>query len=64
MGLCYEHLSYVDRLSIDEGRRADLSLRAIIRKLKRAASTVSRDNQRMCHYRPGYDAPYAFYCAL
>jgi len=22
MGKCYEHLSYVERLSIDEGRRA------------------------------------------
>ena len=29
MGVCYEHLSYVDRLSIDEGRRAGLSVRAI-----------------------------------
>jgi hypothetical protein len=25
MGASYEHLSYVDRLSIDEGRRAGLS---------------------------------------
>ncbi len=26
MGAYYEHLSYADRLSIDEGRRAGLSL--------------------------------------
>ena len=31
MGECYEHLSYVERLSIDEDRRAGLSLRAIAR---------------------------------
>jgi IS30 family transposase len=64
MGLCYEHLSYVDRLSIDEGRRAGLSLRAIARKLKRAPSTISRDVRRMGPYRPGYDAPRAFFGAL
>jgi IS30 family transposase len=46
MGACYDHLSYVDRLSIDEGLRAGLSLRAIARKLKRAPSTVSRDIRR------------------
>ena len=27
MGACYEHLTYVERLAIDEGRRARLSLR-------------------------------------
>ena len=64
MGVCYEHLSYVDRLSIDEGRRAGLSLRAIARKLKRAPSTVSRDVRRMGPYRPCYDAPNAFFGAL
>jgi transposase, IS30 family len=64
MGLCYEHLSYVDRLSIDECRWAGLSLRAIARKLKRAPSTASRDVQRMGPYRLGYAAPRAFFGAL
>jgi transposase, IS30 family len=47
MGACYDHLSYVDRLSIDEGCRARLSLRAIARKLNRAPSTISREIKRM-----------------
>ena len=64
MGACYDHLSYVDRLSIDEGRRAGLSLRAIARKLKRAPSTVSRDIRRVGSYQSGYDAPNAFFSAL
>lgn len=50
MGVCYEHLSYMDRLSIEEGRRAGLSLRAIARKLKRAPSSISRDIRRMGAY--------------
>ncbi len=64
MGECYDHLSYVERLSIDEGRRAGLSLRAIARKLKRAPSTVSRDLARMGKHWPRYDAPNAFFGAL
>ena len=64
MGVCYEHLSYVERLSIDEGRRAGLSVRAIARTLKRAPSTISRDIRRMGPHRPGYDAPRAFFSAL
>ena len=64
MGACYDHLSYVDRLSIDEGRRAGLSLRAIARKLKRHPSTISRDVRRMGSYQPRYDAPNAFFSAL
>jgi transposase, IS30 family len=64
MGACYDHLSYVDRLSIDEGRRARLSLRAIARKLKRAPSTVSRDIRRGGPYQSSYDAPSAFFSAL
>jgi transposase, IS30 family len=51
-------------LSIDAGRRAGLSLRAIARKLKRAPSTISRDVRRMDPYRPGYDAPSVFFAAL
>ena len=64
MGVCYDHLSYVDRLSIDEGRRAGLSLRAIARTLKRAPSSVSRDVRRMGPYQPIYDAPSVFFGAL
>ena len=64
MGACYEHLSYVERLSIDEGRRAGLSLRAIARRLKRAPSTVSRDIRRIGKYWPHYSAPPAFFNAL
>jgi IS30 family transposase len=64
MGACYEHLSYVDRLSIDEGLRAGLSLRAIARKLKRAPSTVSRDLKRIGRHGQRYDAPSAFFGAL
>jgi IS30 family transposase len=64
MGACYEHLSYVDRLSIDQGKLSGLSLRAIARKLKRAPSTISRDVKRMGAYRAGYDAPSAFFSAL
>jgi transposase, IS30 family len=64
MGVCYGHLGYVDRLSIDEGLRAGLSLRAIARKLKRAPSTVSRDIKRMGRHWQRYDAPSAFFSAL
>ena len=64
MGACYEHLSYVERLSIDEGLRARLSLRAIARKLNRAPSTVSRDLRRIGQYQTRYDAPPAFFSAL
>jgi IS30 family transposase len=64
MGTCYEHLSYVERLSIDEGLRSGLSLRAIARRLKRAPSTVSRDIRRIGKYWPHYSAPPAFFNAL
>ena len=64
MAACYEHLSYVDRLSIDEGLRARLSLRAIARKLNRAPSTISREIRRTGRYQPGYDAPRALFGAL
>ena len=64
MGECYDHLSYVERLSIDEGRRAGLSLRAIARRLARAPSTVSRDIKRTGKYWPGYDASNAFFSAF
>jgi transposase, IS30 family len=64
MGSCYEHLSYVERLSIDEGRRCGLSLRAIARRLGRAPSTVSRDLKRIEPWQRHYDAPPAFFAAL
>ena len=64
MGACYEHLSYVERLSIDEGRRAGLSLRAIARRLSRAPSTVSRDIRRMGRSWSHYSGPPAFFDAL
>jgi len=64
MGVCYEHLSYVDRLAIDEGRRAGLSLRAIARRLNRAPSTISREVRRMGPYIPGYIPAHALHEAL
>ncbi len=64
MGACYEHLSYVERLSIDEGRRCGLSIRAIARRLGRAPSTVSRDIRRIEPWQTHYDAPPAFFNAL
>ena len=64
MGVCYEHLSYVERLSIDEGRRSGLSIRAIAGRLGRAPSTVSRDIRRLAPWQTHYDAPPAFFAAL
>ena len=64
MGACYDHLSYVDRLSIDEGRRARLSLRAIARKLNRAPSTISRELKRMEPYWQDYTTAQALFRAL
>jgi transposase, IS30 family len=64
MGACYEHLSYVDRLSIDEGCRARLSLRAIARKLNRAPSTISRELKRMGPYWQNYAPAHALSTAL
>ena len=64
MGTCYKHLSYAERLSIDEGHRAGLSLRAIARKLSRAPSTVSREFKRTDRLFSCYDAPNALFSAL
>jgi transposase, IS30 family len=64
MGACYEHLSYIDRLSIDEGMRSGLSLRAIARRLGRSPSTVSRDVRRLAVWQLHYDAPPVFFDAL
>jgi IS30 family transposase len=61
----YQHLSYVERLQIDEGQRAGLSLRAIARRLGRDPSTLSRELRRNAW--PGhdrYDACGAFFAAL
>jgi IS30 family transposase len=65
MGSCYSHLSYCERLSIDEGIRCGLSLRAIARRLNRDASTVSREvRRRLRACTPRYDAPSAHFAAL
>lgn len=64
MGSCYDHLSYVERLSIDEGVRAGLSLRAIARRLDRAPSTVSREVRRMWPYWQHYVPAQALFTAL
>ncbi len=64
MGTSYEHLSYVDRIAIDEGLRARLSLRAIARKLNRAPSTISREIERMGPYLPHYIPAHALFRAL
>lgn len=64
MGECYSHLSYVERLTIDEGLRAGLSSRAIARRLGRAASTVSREVARMGPYAPHYIPAHSLFTAL
>ena len=63
--MSFQHLSYVERLQIDEGQRAGLSLRAIARRLGRDPSTLSRELRRNAW--PGhdrYDACGAFFAAL
>jgi transposase, IS30 family len=64
MGACYEHLSYVDRLSIAEGCRARLSVRAIARTLNRAPSTISRELKRMGPYWQQYNPAHSLFRAL
>jgi transposase, IS30 family len=64
MGTCYEHLSYVDRLAIGDGRRAGLSMRAIARMLKRAPSTISRELKRMGPHWRDYVPAHALFRAL
>ena len=63
MGECYSHLGYAERLAIDEGLRAGLSLRAIARRLGRAASTVSRE-VRMGPYDVHYIPAHSLFTAL
>jgi len=63
--MSYQHLSYVERLQIDEGQRAGLSLRAIARRLNRDPGTISREVER--NALPGHDrynACSAFFAAL
>jgi IS30 family transposase len=63
--MSYQHLSYVERLEIADGRRDGLSLRAIARKLGRDPGTLSREVRR--NALPGndrYDACGAFFGAL
>lgn len=64
MGECYDHLSYVERLTIDEGVRAGLSSRAIARRLGRAPSTVSREVARMGPHAPHYIPAHSLFTAL
>ena len=64
MGACYEHLGYVERLSIAEGERSGLSIRAIARMLKRSPSTVSRELNRMGPCWQGYNPAQALFRAL
>ena len=64
MGAFYEHLGYVERLSIAEGERSGLSIRAIARMLKRSPSTVSREFKRMGPCWQGYNPAQALFRAL
>ena len=64
MGVCYEHLGYVERLSIADEQRRGLSIRAIARMLKRSPSTVSRELKRMGPYWQEYNPAQALFNAL
>lgn len=64
MGACYDHLSYVERIEIADGRRAGLSIQEIGRRLGRAASTISRELKRMGPYLQGYSPAHALFMAL
>ena len=65
MGKSYSHLSYGERLSIVDGLRDGLSVRAIARTLKRAPSTVSRELKRAgCYPAPRYDGCNAYFGAV
>jgi transposase, IS30 family len=64
MGVCYDHLSYVDRLAISEGLRDRLSLRAIARKLNRAPSTIAREVRRIGPWLEGYSPAHMLFRAL
>ena len=64
MGVCYEHLGYVERLSIADEQRRGLSIRAIARMLKRSPSTVSRELKRRGPYWREYNPAQALFNAL
>ena len=65
MGSRYNHLSYRERLLIQEDRRNGLGVRAIARHLGRDPSTVSRELRRDVRPMQGmYNAPGAFFSAL
>ena len=63
--MSYTHLSYVERLTIADGQRQGLSMRAIARMLKRDPGSISRELGRnaspLSH---GYDACGAHFHAL
>jgi transposase, IS30 family len=64
MGACYDRLTYVERLTISDGRSRRLSMRAIARMLNRSPSTISRELKRLGPYWQGYSPAPALYRAL
>ena len=65
MGKSYSHLSYGERLSIMDGLRDGMSVRAIARTLMRDPATVSREVKRAgCYPAPRYDACNAYFGAV
>jgi transposase, IS30 family len=64
MGACYDRLTYLERLTISDGRYRRFSVRAIARTLNRAPSTVSRELKRMGPYWQGYSPAPALTRAL
>jgi transposase, IS30 family len=64
MGACYDRLTYLERLTISDGRYRRLSMRAIARMLNRAPSTVSRELKRLGPHRQGYSPAPALHRAL
>jgi transposase, IS30 family len=63
VGTRYEQLSFRERLTISDGLRKGLSVRAIARTLKRNPSTISREVKRNSQYIP-YDGCLALHRAL
>jgi hypothetical protein len=64
MGACYDRLTYLERLTISDGRYRRFSVCAIARTLNRAPSTVSRELKRLGPYWQGYSPAPALTRAL
>jgi transposase, IS30 family len=65
MGTRYSHLSYQERFVIMDGRRDELGMRSIARRLGRDPSTVSRELRRGLAEEVGhYDASRSFFGTL